>query len=69
MQSKKLSFIESVVNVVAGYFFALLSQIAIFPMFDINIGIQENLLISAWFTAISIIRSYILRRIFNKINN
>lgn len=67
MQSRKMSFIETITNVTAGYFVALLSQILIFPLFGIHATYKDNLLIGLWFTVISIIRSYILRRCFNKI--
>lgn len=67
MQSKLYSFIESISNVLIGYFVALVSQIIIFPFFGINATIKDNLIIGLWFTIISIIRSYLLRRFFNKI--
>jgi hypothetical protein len=67
MQSKKMSLIETITNVTAGYLVALLSQILIFPLFGIKATIQDNLMIGLWFTIISIIRSYVLRRIFNRI--
>ena len=65
MQTKKQSFIESVVNILIGYFTALFSQFLIFPLFDINIPIQDNLLIGLYFTLISLCRSYLVRRFFN----
>lgn len=68
MQSKKQSLIESIINVIVGYIVALLSQIIIFPIFGLDVNIQSNILIGLWFTGISIIRSYILRRVFNAIN-
>jgi len=67
MQSKTFSLIESITNVVIGYFVALLSQIIIFPLFGLNVTIKNNILIGFWFTLISIVRSYFLRRAFNKI--
>lgn len=66
MQSKKHSFIESLTNVAIGYVVALLSQIAVFPMFNIYVPLSDNLLIGLWFTVISIFRSYVVRRYFNK---
>ena len=65
MQSKTHSLIESITNVVVGYLVALLSQIIIFPILGIHATIRDNLMIGLWFTIISIIRSYVLRRIFN----
>lgn len=64
MQSKKHSFMESMTNTVIGYVVAVASQLAIFPMFDIHIEIQDNLLIGVWFTAISLTRGYLVRRWF-----
>lgn len=66
MQTKTHSIIESLTNVIIGYVVAFLSQIIIFPMFGIYVPLSDNLLIGAWFTVISIIRSYVVRRYFNK---
>lgn len=66
MQSKLNSFIESLTNILIGYIVALMSQLAIFPLFDINIPLSDNLLIGLYFTLISLIRSYVIRRYFNK---
>ena len=66
MQSKKQSLIESLTNTAVGYAVAVLSQIAIFPMFGIETTVRQNMTIGLWFTAISIVRSYVLRRLFNR---
>jgi len=68
MQTKKQSFIESITNILVGYSVSILSQLAVFPLFDIDIPIQDNLMIGIYFTAISLARSYLLRRYFNKRN-
>ncbi|WP_019530625.1 DUF7220 family protein [Dasania marina] len=65
MQTKIGSLIESIINILIGYFVALLSQVVIFPHYDIYISMQDNLLIGAWFTLISLVRSFIIRRLFN----
>jgi hypothetical protein len=65
VQTKKTSLFESVVNVVAGYGVAVLSQIVIFPFFGVYISLSANLKIGLWFTAISIVRSFCIRRYFN----
>ena len=64
-QSRLESLIEAGMNVAIGYGVALLSQMAIFPMFGIYVPFSTNLWIGAWFTAISLARSYIIRRWFN----
>lgn len=65
MQTKKHSLIESLVSTAIGYGVAVVSQILIFPMFGVHIPISDNLLIGLWFTGISIVRSYTVRRVFN----
>lgn len=66
MQQTRLgSLIESAFNVAIGYGVALASQLIIFPWFGIALPLRDNLAIGAWFTIISLIRSYIIRRWFN----
>jgi hypothetical protein len=65
MQSRTQSAIEAAANVAVGYLVALLSQLAVFPAFGIHVPFSTNLWIGAWFTVISLVRSYILRRWFN----
>jgi len=66
MQSKANSIIETLTNTAIGYFVALGSQLLVFPMFDIYIPLSDNLLIGLWFTVISILRGYVVRRWFNR---
>ena len=68
MQSKKMSLIETIVSVLIGYIVALLSQIVVFPLFDVEVSLIDNLLIGLLFTVISIIRGYYVRRLFNWID-
>jgi hypothetical protein len=64
-QTRLESFLESIVNILIGYFVALISQIIVFPMVDIDVPITTNLVIGLWFTLISLARSYVIRRWFN----
>ena len=66
MQTKLQSLIESITNILIGYFVAIASQLAVFPLFGINIPLSDNLLIGVWFTAVSIVRGYAVRRYFNR---
>ena len=66
MQTKYQSLIESLTNILIGYLTALLSQVLIFPLFNIYVSLQDNLLIGLYFTIISLLRSYLVRRYFNK---
>ena len=64
-QTKLESFIEAIFNVLIGYGVALLSQIIVFPIVGIHVPLSTNIEIGLWFTLISIIRSYAIRRWFN----
>lgn len=65
MQTKIQSLIESFTNVIIWYLISVWSTFLIFPMFDINISASDNFLIWFYFTIISIIRSYLIRRYYN----
>ena len=67
MQSKIGSLVESLINILIGFGIALGSQVLIFPMYGVNIPLHDNVMITLWFTLISIARSYTLRRLFNRI--
>jgi hypothetical protein len=67
MQSKKHSLIEAIFNCFIGWLVAFISQLFIFPMVGLQVDLATNFAISIYFTIISILRSYILRRIFNSI--
>lgn len=67
MQSKVDSLIESISNILIGYIVAIISQLLVFPLFDIVIPLADNLLIGLYFTGISLVRSYAICRLFNRI--
>lgn len=66
MQTKASSLKKSAINIAIGYIVALLSQLAIFPMFGVHLPLHENMLIGVFFTAVSLARSYAIRRWFNR---
>ncbi len=63
-QSRLMSLVESLANVLVGYGVALATQMAVFPLFGLAVTVTENLLIGLIFTVVSIVRSYALRRGF-----
>jgi CO/xanthine dehydrogenase FAD-binding subunit len=64
-QSKLGSLVEATMNTAIGFVVALLSQIVVFPLVGIHVAFTTNLEIGAWFTLISVVRSYVIRRWFN----
>lgn len=65
-QSRRLSALESVTNVAVGYGVAIATQTAVFPLFGLHASPGEHLAIGGIFTAVSLVRSYALRRVFNR---
>ncbi len=57
--------IEVATNIAIGLVVSFISQIVIFKLYDIHISVTQNVEITIWFTVISIIRSYLVRRWFN----
>ena len=64
-QTKLGSLYESLMNIAIGAVVALISQLLVFPMFGINVPLSTNLGIMVWFTGISVVRGYVIRRWFN----
>lgn len=69
MQTRFHSFIETMTSTLIGYIVALLSQAIIFPLFGIQTTWGDNMIIAGYFTVISIIRSYVVRRWFNHLGS
>jgi hypothetical protein len=66
-QSRIMSLVEAVANVVVGYGVAVVTQILIFPIFGLHTTLAQNLKMGLVFTVVSIGRSYALRRLFEAI--
>lgn len=65
-QSKLASLVEVATNMVVGFIVSVYAQAVIFPMYGFSaLTITQNVQIVAIFTAISMIRSYLVRRFFN----
>ncbi len=65
-QSKLHSFTESCFTVGSGFLISLLAMELLFPLWDIHTSLQTNIEIVCIMTIISIIRTYIVRRCFNR---
>lgn len=66
-QSKSESFVEACLNTASGFVVSLLAwRWIVAPLMGLPLDMQSNLIITGIFTVISIVRSYIWRRFFNK---
>ena len=66
-QTRTMSLVEAITNVIVGYGVAVVSQILIFPIFGLHTTLAQNLKMGLVFTTVSIARSYALRRMFEAI--
>jgi hypothetical protein len=62
-----MSLVETITNVAIGLIVSFLSQVVIFKLYDLHISLAQNLELTLYFTVVSILRSYALRRFFNSI--
>ena len=63
-----MSLVEAIANVVVGYGVAVLTQLVVFPWFGLPARVSNALAIGMVFTLVSVVRSYVLRRVFNLIH-
>jgi len=63
-QSRLMSLGEALASVAVGYGVAVVTQMLVFPLFGLETTLQANLAIGLIFTAVSLVRSYLLRRAF-----
>ncbi|MFT3758450.1 hypothetical protein [Thauera sp.] len=66
-QTRRHSALEAIANVAIGYGIAVATQAAVFPLFGLHASAGQHLAIGLIFTAVSLARSYALRRLFNRI--
>lgn len=62
-----MSAVETATNIVVGLVVSFMAQLLIFEVYDISITVSQNVEITLFFTFVSIVRSYALRRFFNNI--
>ena len=68
-QTRRMSLIEAMVNVAVGYGLAVLTQLVVFPWFGLPARVTDAMALGAVFTVVSIIRAYLLRRLFERWRN
>jgi len=64
-QTKLDSLLETLTNIAIGAVIALITQIIWYPIIGKHFTFAENLMTTGFFTMVSIIRMYTIRRVFN----
>jgi hypothetical protein len=65
-QTRLGSFIEACINVLIGFWINFAANLLILPLIGFHITISQNFFIGFLYTLISIARSYVIRRWFNR---
>ena len=66
-QGRAISALEALANLVLGWLVALATQLLVFPVMGLSITVAQHLGIGAAFTLVSFLRSYCLRRLFERL--
>ncbi len=67
MQSKTVSAVEAFLNIGSGFLISMVVwQTIANPLFGYDVSLIENFGLTSIFTVVSVIRSYLWRRWFNK---
>jgi hypothetical protein len=64
-----MSLVESITNVCVGFVLAVLTQLAALPWFGVHLSVAGNFTLGGIFTAVSMARSYALRRLFERLRS
>lgn len=65
MQSRGMSFVEAISNTAVGFLVAVLANEIVLPAHGYEVTLADSVSIAVVFTAISVFRSYVVRRVFN----
>lgn len=66
-QTKWESLKEALTNIAIGYSVNFAANLVILPLVGLPVTLAQNLVIGICFTLVSVFRSYVIRRWFNKL--
>lgn len=66
MQSRFHSLLEACLNTASGFFISLVISRVVYPMYGFHASWGQLTQLTVIFTIVSIVRSYLWRRLFNK---
>ena len=64
-QSRSASLFETLTSTVMGFILSVAVQRALFPAMGHDFAFTENMVLASVFMAVSILRGYTVRRVFN----
>lgn len=67
-QSRRHSLLEISLNTASGFVLSIVVGQVVFPFLGISVTLKQNVNVVAILTVVSIVRSYVWRRIFDYLN-
>lgn len=64
-QSRRSSLIEAAINTLIGFGINYVANLLVLPIFGMHISLADNFVMGLVYTAISVVRGYVVRRSFN----
>jgi hypothetical protein len=68
-QSRSASLLETLTSTLLGFVLSVVVQRLLFPAMGHDFGYAENMFVASVFTAVSILRGYTVRRLFNALRD
>jgi hypothetical protein len=68
-QSRAASLFETLTSTITGFLLSVWVQRHLFPALGHDLILTENLIVASVFTAVSILRGYTVRRVFNSLRD
>jgi hypothetical protein len=68
-QSRAASLFETLTGTITGFLLSVWVQRLLLPALGHDLILTENLIVAAVFTAVSILRGYMVRRLFNALRD
>lgn len=66
-QSRRMSMVEQLFNVGSGVVLSLIVGQIVYPLVGYAVTLMDNLVLTIVFTVVSIVRGYVWRRVFNRL--
>lgn len=66
-QSRKMSAVEALTSTAIGYGVAVATNAVVLPAFGFPVSVGQSFVIGAIFTAVSLARGYLVRRLFDRL--
>lgn len=64
-QSRRASFVEAIANTTIGYAIAFFATVILFKIYNVPASHGQIFSITTWMTGLSVLRGYVLRRLWN----